>query len=168
MTTAPMMAAMMLPGAVPAVVNQVRATHRPSTAPLFAATYFVVWLAVGLALEMLWPSHGFVAAGVVTIAAGLYELTPFKRECRRRCREDVRSGLDFGLNCVGSSIGLMVVFAALGVMSIGWMAAVAAVVVVQKLVPPNPWIDIPVAAAIVALGFVVAVEPSLVPGLEMM
>ena len=168
MTTAPMMAAMMLPGAVPAVVNRVRATQRPSTAPLFAATYFAVWLAVGLALEMLWPSHGYVAAGIVTVGAGLYELTPFKRECRRRCREDVRSGLDFGLNCVGSSIGLMVVFAALGVMSIGWMAAVAAVVVVQKLVPPNPRIDIPVAAGIVALGFVVAVEPSLVPGLEMM
>ena len=73
MTTAPMMAAMMLPGAVPAVVNQVRATQRPSTAPLFAATYFAVWLAVGLALEMLWPSHGYVAAGIVTVGAGLYE-----------------------------------------------------------------------------------------------
>ena len=163
-----MMAAMMLPGAVPAVVNQVRATHRPSTAPLFAATYFAVWLAVGLALEMLWPSHGLVVAGVVTIAAGLYEFTRFKRDCRRRCREEVHSGLDFGLNCVGSSIGLMVVFAALGVMSMGWMAAVAAVVVAQKLLPPKPSIDIPLALAIVALGVVVAVDPSAVPGLEMM
>ena len=109
---------------------------------------------------MLWPSHGFAAAGVVTIAAGLYEVTPFKRDCRRRCREEVRSGLDFGLNCVGSSIGLMAMFAALGVMSMGWMAAVAAVVVAQKVLPPARSIDVPLAAAGVALGVVVAVEPS--------
>lgn len=160
--TAALMAAMMLPGAIPAVSAR---SLRP--AALFAASYFAVWLAVGLALE-LWPEHGFVVAGVVTIAAGVYELTPVKRECRRRCRDEVRSGLDFGLWCVGSSIGLMVVFAALGVMNIGWMAAVAAVVVMQKLLPPKAWIDAPLALAIVALGIVVAVEPSLVPGLEVM
>jgi predicted metal-binding membrane protein len=165
MTTAPMMAAMMLPGALPAVVTQVRSKR---SAALFAASYFAVWLLVGLALEMLWPSHGFVVAGIVTIGAGLYELTPFKRDCRRRCQEQVRSGLDFGLNCVGSSIGLMVVFAALGVMSIAWMAAIAAVVVAQKLLAPTPSIDIPLALAIVALGIVVAVDPSAVSGLEMM
>ena len=62
----------------------------------------------------------------------------------------------------------MVMFGALGVMSVGWMAGIAAVVVAQKLVPPKPSIDVPLALAIVALGIVVAVEPSLVPGLEMM
>jgi predicted metal-binding membrane protein len=165
MTTAPVMAAMMLPGALPAVVTHVRSKR---SATFFAASYFAVWLVVGLALEALWPSHGFVVAGIVTIAAGVYELTPFKRECRRRCREEVRSGLDFGLNCVGSSIGLMVVFAALGVMSMGWMAAVAAIVVAQKLIPPKVSIDLPLALAIVGLGIVVAVAPTWVPGLEMM
>jgi predicted metal-binding membrane protein len=161
--TAALMAAMMLPGAIPAVsARSLRA------AAVFAASYFAVWLVVGLALDGLWPDSGFVAAGLITIGAGLYELTPFKRECRRRCREESRSGLDFGLNCVGSSIGLMVALAALGVMSIGWMAAIAAVVVAQKLIPPKPAIDIPLALALVALGIVVAVEPSLVPGLEMM
>jgi predicted metal-binding membrane protein len=165
MTTAPMMAAMMLPGAVPAVMTRAR---RPRAASLFVASYFVVWLAAGLALEALWPSHGFVVAGVVTVAAGLYELTPFKRECRRRCREEVGSGLGFGLNCVGSSIGLMVMFAALGVMSVAWMAAIAVVVVAQKLLPPARAIDVPVALAIAAIGIAVAVEPSWVPGLEMM
>lgn len=53
----------------------------------------------------------------MTIAAGAYEFTPLKRHHRRRCREDVRSGLQFGLYCVGSSIGLMVMLVALGVMS---------------------------------------------------
>jgi predicted metal-binding membrane protein len=161
--TAALMAAMMLPGALPAV-----ATRSKGSATLFAGSYFALWVVVGLALEAFWPSHGFVVAGVVTVATGVYELTPFKRTCRRRCREEVRSGLDFGLWCVGSSIGLMVMFAALGVMSLGWMAAIAAVVVAQKLVPPTLAVDVPVALAIVALGIVVAVEPSLVPGLEMM
>lgn len=165
MTTAPLMAAMMLPGAIPAVATRVR---RPRAATLFVASYFAVWLAVGLALEALWPSHGFVIAGIVTIAAGAYELTPFKRRCRRRCREEVRSGLGFGLNCVGSSIGLMATFAALGVMSMGWMAVVAAVVVAQKLLPPMRRADIALAIAIAALGIAVAVEPSWVPGLETM
>jgi predicted metal-binding membrane protein len=168
MTTAPMMAAMMLPGAVPVVVTRVRSTHRLQTAPVFVASYFAVWLVVGLALEALWPSHGLVVAGAVTVAAGLYEFTPFKRDCRRRCQTDVGSGLDFGLYCVGSSIGLMVMFAALGVMSIGWMSAVAVVVVAQKLLRPTPWLDIPLALAIVALGIAVAVEPSWVPGLSTM
>jgi predicted metal-binding membrane protein len=161
--TAALMAAMMLPGALPAL-----AARSMRSATLFAASYFALWVVVGLALEGLWPTHGFVAAGIVTIAAGVYELTPFKRECRRHCREHVRSGLDFGLWCVGSSIGLMALFAALGVMSMGWMAAIAAVVVAQKLLAPNPAIDVPLALAIVALGVVVAVEPSWVPGLEMM
>jgi predicted metal-binding membrane protein len=160
--TAAQMAAMMLPGAIPAVT-----ARSIRSAALFALSYFAVWLGVGLVLE-LWPDHGFVVAGVVTIAAGLYELTPIKRECRRRCREEVRSGLDFGLWCVGSSIGLMVMFAALGVMSVGWMAVIAAVVVAQKLLPPKLAIDAPLVLAIVALGIVVAVEPSLVPGLEVM
>jgi predicted metal-binding membrane protein len=165
MITASLMAAMMLPGAAPAVITQVRAKR---SATVFAASYFAVWLVVGVALELLWPQHGFVVAGIVTIAAGVYELTPLKRECRRRCREEVGSGLGFGLNCVGSSIGLMVMFAALGVMSMGWMAAVAGVVIAQKLVPPARAVDVPLALAIVALGIAVAVEPSLVPGLETM
>jgi MFS family permease len=50
-----------------------------------------------------------------TRAAGLYELTPLKRACRRR-RENVRSGSWFGFYCVGSSIGLMLVLLAVGAM----------------------------------------------------
>src|SRR2546430_6897779 len=43
---------------------------------------------------------------LVVIAAGLYELTRIKQHCRRCCRGGTRSGLEFGLYCVGSSIGL--------------------------------------------------------------
>jgi predicted metal-binding membrane protein len=59
----------------------------------------------------------------------------------------------------------MVMMVVLGVMSVTWMAVIAAVVLVQKLLPPRAAIDVPVAMAIVALGAVVIVAPSSVPGL---
>lgn len=70
---------------------------------------------------------------------------------RRRCRESAGSGFGFGLYCVGSSIGLILVLVVLGVMSIPWMAAVAVVVVAQKLLPEKAAVDVPLALAIVAL-----------------
>jgi predicted metal-binding membrane protein len=113
----------------------------------------------------LYQPHGTSAAGALAIAAGLYELTPLKRECRRRCRESVRSGFQFGLYCVGSSSGLMVMLLALGVMSVTWMSVVAVLVLAQKLLPPRAWIDMPVALTIVGLGALIVITPSSVPGL---
>jgi predicted metal-binding membrane protein len=151
----PMMAAMMLPGAVPAVSRFVRANGSALAAPLFAASYVTVWALVGLAVYALYQPHGSNAAGALTIAAGLYELTPLKRGCRRRCQETVRSGFQFGLYCVGSSAGLMLMLIALGVMSVAWTAVVAVLVLVQKLLPPRLSVDVPVALAIVAVGILV-------------
>ena len=148
----PMMAAMMFPGAVPAVSRFVRANSRAAAAPLFAGSYLAVWALFGLAAYALYRPHSSSAAGALAIAAGLYELTPLKRECRRRCRESVRSGFQFGVYCVGSSIGLMVMLLALGAMSITWMSIVAVLVLAQKVLPPRASIDVPVAAAIVGLG----------------
>jgi predicted metal-binding membrane protein len=144
----PMMAAMMLPGAVPAVARSARA----GAALLFPLSYLAVWAVVGVAVYAVYAPHGAVVAGVLTIAAGVYELTPLKRACRRRCRTDIRSGFEFGLFCVGSSIGLMVMFVALGAMSVLWMSIVAALVFAQKLLPPITSIDVPIALAIVAVG----------------
>src|SRR5205807_2437028 len=95
-------------------------------------------------------------AVALTIAAGVYELTPLKRECRRRCRESVRSGFELGLWCVGSSIGLMVVLVALGIMSVTWMAVIGVLVLAQKLLPPRASVDVLVALAIVGFGILVA------------
>ena len=161
----PMMAAMMLPGAVPAVSRFVRVKGRALAAPLFAGSYLAVWAVVGFAAFALYQPHGTSAAGALAGAAGLYELTPLKRECRRRCRERVRSGFQFGLYCVGSSSGLMVMLLALGVMSVTWMSVVAILVLAQKLLPPRAWIDVPVALAIVGLGALILITPSSVPGL---
>lgn len=158
-----MMAAMMLPGAVPAATRFARA-RGALAAPLFAASYLAVWALFGLAVFAVYQPHSEALAGALTIGAGLYELTPLKRESRRRCQRTVHSGFQFGGYCVGSSVGLMVMLVALGVMSIAWMAIVAALVVAQKLLPPGAWIDVPVAVAIVTLGIAIVVSPSSVPG----
>jgi len=81
------------------------------------------------------------------------------------CRERVRSGFDFGLYCVGSSIGLMVMLLALGAMSVTWSCIVATVVLAQRLLAPRALVDVPVALAILTLGIAVTVAPSAVPGL---
>jgi predicted metal-binding membrane protein len=161
----PMMAAMMLPGAAPAVVRRAR-SHRPVLAvPQFLVSYLAVWTLVGLAVYALYRPHGSMVAGALTIAAGVYELTPVKRECRRRCRDSRGSGLRFGLFCVGSSIGLMALFVAVGVMSVTWMVIVGVVILVQKLAPPVAAVDVPLALAIVGLGTLIVVAPDAVPGL---
>jgi predicted metal-binding membrane protein len=160
-----MMAAMMLPGAAPAVLRRAHASGRVRAVPLFVGSYLAVWTLVGVAVYALYRPHGSFAAGAVGIAAGVYEFTPLKQHFRRRCRESVRSGFEFGLYCVGSSIGLMLMLVALSVMSVAWMSVVAAVVLAQKVLPPSASIDLPVALTIVGLGIVIVVAPSSVPGL---
>jgi len=160
---AAMMAAMMLPGTVVVVL---RGANRDARAvPLFLVTYIAVWTVVGaLAYAVYWP-HGTTVAGIAVLAAGAYELTPLKRRSRGHCRASLRSGFRFGLYCVGSSIGLMVMLLALGPMSIGWMAAIATLALAQKLLPPRAAIDLPITAAILALGILILVHPGSVPGL---
>jgi predicted metal-binding membrane protein len=164
-TWIPMMAAMMLPGAAPAVARRVRLDGSALAVPRFLRAYLAVWTLVGIVVYGVYEPHGTAIAGALTIAAGVYELTPLKRTWRRRCGEDSLSGLRFGFSCVGSSIGLMVMFVALGVMSAFWMAVVAAVIVFQKLVPAKAALDVPLALAIVGLGVLILVAPSSVPAL---
>jgi predicted metal-binding membrane protein len=158
-----MMAAMMLPGAAPAVMRRARAGVR--AVPVFVVSYLAVWTLVGVAVFAVYRPHGSAAAGAVAIAAGAYELTPLKRHFRRRCRENVSSGLAFGLYCVGSSIGLMLMLVALSVMSVTLMCGIAVLVLAQKLLPVKALLDVPLAVAIAGLGVLIVVAPTSVPGL---
>ncbi len=160
-----MMAAMMLPGAAPAVLTRARASGRMRAVPLFVGSYLAVWTLVGVVVYMLYRPHGYLVSGSVAIAAGVYELTPLKRHSRRLCRENLRSGFEFGLYCVGSSIGLMLMLVVLSVMSVTWMSVIAVVVLMQKLVPAKAVVDVPLALAIVGLGNLIIIGPSSVPGL---
>jgi predicted metal-binding membrane protein len=160
-----MMAAMMLPGAVPAVVRRVQASRRVRGVPLFLGSYLAVWALVGVAVYALYRPHGVVVAGAIVIAAGAYEFTPLKQHFRRRCQESTGSGLVYGLCCLGSSIGLMVMLVALSIMSVAWMAVIAVLALGQKLLPAKAAVDVPLALAIVGLGILIVLAPASVPGL---
>ena len=119
---------MMLPSALPAVARRVHDRDGVLAAPLFA--------------------------DALIVAGCAYELSAVKLEYRRRCRERIRSGVRFRLACVGSSAGLMLILAGAGLMSAAWMAAIAIVVLAQKLVPPHRLVDVPLAVALVALALI--------------
>jgi predicted metal-binding membrane protein len=125
---APMMAAMMLPTALPAIARH----GRRLTAPLFAGAYFGVWLLAGLAVYAIYEPPGRAVAIALVAAGAIYELTPFKRACRERCRAERRSGVRYGGWCVGSTVGLMAVLVAIDPMSLPLMCALAAIVLIQK------------------------------------
>jgi predicted metal-binding membrane protein len=166
-----MMAAMMLPSAAPLVLLAA-ALHRRKgcdgrpdlTAGVLTAGYLAVWgifsLAAALAqwgLELgglLAPGTMAAAApalaGGLLLAAGLYQLTPLKQACLRRCRSPVefltrrwrpglagafRLGLAHGAYCVGCCWFLMALLFVGGVMNPFWIGALALYVLVEKLAP---------------------------------
>jgi predicted metal-binding membrane protein len=177
-----MMAAMMLPSAAPAAVHARLARRLPTV--LFAAGYLLVWTGFGLAAYGLfrlvtsfdsgwaaWDEGGPYLAGGLIVAAGIYELTSLKQLCLRRCRmpqpdrDALRSGLRYGIDCVGCSGGLMVVLFALGVMSLVWMVVIAGVIFAEKVLPYGLRLSRVFAIALIAFGIWVTFSPSSVPGL---
>jgi len=163
-----MSAAMMLPTAAHAA--RLARVVRAIPASLFAAGYLAVWIAFGVAAYALLRDElatNVVAA--VVVAAAIYEVTPLKRRSLRRCRSQeasttaFRSGLRHGVDCVGCSGGLMVVLLVLGLMSVLWMALIAAAIFAQKVLPRGPRLSPFVAAALLALGFWLAVSPASIP-----
>src|SRR5262249_55882965 len=110
--------------------------------------------------------HGSAAAAIV-IASGVYEFTPLKQRFRRRCCDSVRSGFEFGLRYVGSSIGLtlMLMLVALGGMSVTRMAVIAGFALAEKLLPAKAAIDVPLALVIVGLGILIVIAPGRFPDL---
>jgi predicted metal-binding membrane protein len=163
---AAMMAAMMLPGAAPATLRRAQAGGVRAV-PLFVGSYLAVWALAGVLVYVVDRPHGTLVAGVVTIAAGVYEFTPVKQYYRRRCRDAADTGLGFGLCCAGSSAGLMAVLVALGVMSVPWMVVITVIVLAQKLLPPIAVVDALLALAITGLGIWIVVSPASVPGLAL-
>ena len=172
-----MMAAMMLPSVAPRV-----------TLP-FAAAFLIPWAAVGLlaygaveavrALDpafLAWDRAGQYVAGAVIVSAALYELTSPKRTCLRRCRDPrlpqgpgvaavLRAGIENGVICIGCCWALMAALFALGVMNVGWMIFVAALIAVEKLLPSARAATLATAALLAILGIAVALVPEDVPGL---
>jgi len=145
----------------------------------FLAGYLVVWSAFSLlaaslhvALDRagLITSMGAVArpavGGTLLVIAGLFQLSPWKESCLRACRtpfgflvgewrDGARGALTMGIRhgafCLGCCWLLMAVLFVVGTMHLGWMAAIALFVLVEKIAPR--WLRIGHAGATVLIGW---------------
>jgi predicted metal-binding membrane protein len=138
-------------------------------------------LVVAVAGDVLaWDRAGPYVAGGAIVVAGLYQLTPVKDVCLHHCRTPLhfllhdwhegatgalRMGFTHGVYCVGCCWGLMIVLFSLGVMSLVWMAAIAAVIFAEKVLPYRERLTRVIGVVFVALGIWIAASPGSVPGL---
>jgi predicted metal-binding membrane protein len=157
----------------------------------FIAGYLVVWTAFGVVAyaayraidaagpgALAWDAQGPLIAGGAIVAAGAYQLTPLKRACLRHCRSPVafvmhrwRSGalgafvmgIEHGAWCLGCCAGLMLVLLVLGVMSLVWMALIAAAIFIEKVLPIGERASRAFAVALIGLGIWMAAAPGSVP-----
>jgi len=135
----------------------------------FAAGYLTVWLGfavgatalhyalerAGLISTMMMESRSRWLSGTVLIAAGLYQLSPLKNVCLAQCRAPasflarhwrphasgaLRLGAQHGAYCVGCCWMLMALLFVGGVMNLAWIAALTAVVLIEKVLPRGQWI----------------------------
>jgi predicted metal-binding membrane protein len=159
-----MMAAMMLPSASPAIllyarVRQMRGRDSGiAQSWLFLSGYLIAWLlfsTAAAAVQLLGAGSdmtigGRVAQGAMLIVAGAYQISPLKRACLAECRSPaqfisrhwrtgrigaLRLGLMHGAYCVGCCWALMLLLFVGGVMNLAWVAAIAALVAAEKLLP---------------------------------
>jgi predicted metal-binding membrane protein len=158
-----MMVAMMIPSAAPVIVRVASRAQGFSTAALFTLGYLIVWTifsAVATTAQWAFDSahvlsdamaiRSEVTAGLIVVAAGLYQLSPLKRNCLRRCCSSksllgddqkrspsaaVRAGLTYGVSCLGCCWALMCLLFVVGVMNILWIAAIAVLVLAEKTLP---------------------------------
>jgi predicted metal-binding membrane protein len=173
-----MMAAMMLPSAIPVVLEFARMAERRRrwqiATGVLAVTYLGVWLIFGVvcyaiytALGMPWPTQAAVV-GLALALAGVYSLSPIKRASQARCHElcalhgplpfnlmksAAVAGVRYGLSCLGCSAALMVAMVLLGMSSLWWAVTLGAVVLIYKVGPPlRMRYELVLSAALVALG----------------
>ena len=162
---------------------------------LFVGGYLLAWAAAGLigyGIFQLgkaatgdlfsWDNAGPYLAGGIVCGAAIYQLTPLKDVCLRHCRSpfaflmqhwhagrlgSLRMGVVHGGWCVGCCWALMAALFALGVMSLGWMAFIAALIAVEKLLPWKALANRGVAVLLLVLGLTLAFTPASVPGLTL-
>lgn len=165
-----MMTAMMLPVAAPIILlfALVNRRSREQGAPyvptvVFAAGYLLVWGGYSLAAALLqwwlqkagWLTMAMAAAhpwlgGALLVAAGFYQMTPWKHACLRHCRGPVefiarhwrpghgcalRMGLTHGAYCAGCCWLAMGLLFYGGVMNVYWIVGLSVLVLLEKLMP---------------------------------
>jgi predicted metal-binding membrane protein len=190
-----MMAAMMFPSVAPTVAlySRMTKTRLPLAPAAFTAGYLLTWAAAGIAAwtialgtsrlagdALAWDSAGRWLAGATVIVAAVYELTPLKDVCLGKCRSPLgfllgswrdgvlgglRMGAKNGAWCVGCCWALMASLFALGVMSITWMALVAGLIAIEKILPWRRVATYGTAAVLLVLGVLILASPHALPWL---
>jgi predicted metal-binding membrane protein len=152
-----MMAAMMLPSIAPFWL-----LFRGSRVGM-AIGYLAIWSVVGVLPYVAMERAMGVSVPIVLGVAGVYELSPLKSACLRRCRNPaaflmehyrsgaVRLGVEHGIWCLGCCVGLMAVLVLAASMQLVWAIVIAAAVFVQKVLPRGE-----VSARLIGIGVLVA------------
>ena len=165
-----MMVGMMLPSATPTLLlyaGVIRKSPESDRARAhvyaFAAGYLLIWIGFSLAataLQLLLTHWSLISrmmeartrlfGGALLIAAGIYQLTPFKRTCLDSCRSPatfitqhmkpgpsggLRLGVLQGLYCLGCCWVLMLLLFVGGVMNLWWIGGLTVFVLLEKLAP---------------------------------
>ena len=130
--------------------------------------------------ELAWDGAGRWLAGGTLVAAAAYELAPFKDVCLAKCRSPLGfllgawrpgawgaavMGARHGAWCVGCCWALMASLFALGVMSLAWMAFVAGLIAVEKLLPFGRGVTYATAGVLLVVGIALIAAPDAIPGL---
>jgi predicted metal-binding membrane protein len=181
-----MMVAMMLPSSLPMLLLYRRVIafrgerHTTVLTWLMASCYFIVWTLFGIVAYGIGVSIAYGAmrspafsalipavAGAALIAAGIYQLTPWKSACLKHCRDPlelvanhlhpgwrgaVALGVHHGLFCTACCWALMVMQLVMGVMNLGAMAAIATVIALEKLLARGPLVARAIGVIAIAMG----------------
>jgi predicted metal-binding membrane protein len=153
-----------------ASINRRRRERASPAVPtaVFASAYLLAWTGfsavAALAQTLLhhaalltpaMASASPVLGGSLLIVAAVYQWLPIKSTCLHHCRSPIHflgsewregaagslvMGLRHGLFCIGCCWALMALLFVAGVMNLAWVAAIAALVLVEKVVPAGPWI----------------------------
>ena len=182
-----MMMAMMLPSAAPAILTFAALRRKFAAkgvpfAPLavFTSGYALIWtgfsvgaVALHLALRplvsisMMMAITSSTIGGGLLIAAGLYQMSPLKAACLRKCQTPLfflannwrsgnggafRMGLSHGIYCLGCCWVLMALLFYGGVMELRWIVGLAIYVAAEKMIPTGNWLSRSAGILLVAWG----------------
>jgi predicted metal-binding membrane protein len=178
-----MMVAMMLPAASPMIVTFASISFRNGGSVLlrvaaFTSAYLAIWSIASAAGALAQAgvyvvasrtgatSHPLFSSGAL-LGAGVWQLTPLKHACLRRCRTPLgflipswrpgargafAMGARHGIDCVLCCWALMAVMLALGTMSVAAMAMLTVLMIAEKVAPGGHHIGRAAALALVAWG----------------
>ncbi|MGH7035830.1 MAG: DUF2182 domain-containing protein [Stellaceae bacterium] len=155
-----------------------------TTTPAFVLGYAALWIgfaAAALGVQALLSRVGLfapemrltsgLAGSAVFIAAGVYEWSPLKERCLAQCQSPLgfiaghwrpgifgalRMGIEHGVYCLGCCWVLMLLLFVGGVMNLVWVAALAVLVLLQKIAPGGRFVARATGLAMVAIGVALA------------